>query len=657
MGNFLNIPDPSQSSPSGGTGGDLIASLTDRADVFLFSYSPKIKSLISWSNNAEKILGVKDVAISRDGNLFLRHVHPDDRFLLLTDLEQALKGKAPYRATYRWIRPDNNEVRWLHCRAAANLKDNDQIFDGIIIDLSSEFTGSVGKIAGPDSVATILAAFPTMVFTVDSDLRLLRINRPRENFPFNFGDSAFRAEAFRIGRPILACFSDAEMRSHYEKVSRDILDGRSTYYRTRITVGETVYNLEVTPLSELDAIAGLLFIVADITEIVALERQLADLQKTEGLRLLAAGVAHNFNNALQSIIGQAAAMKSHPDKTSLVEQASQAIIDIVGRASDLTRQLFVFDDPTSKALVPVDLNLSIMAAVNRIEDLFSSGLKVAVAFGSPAPVLARQEPLSHAVEAILRNARESLSQGGSLSIKTYQVLLRDREVENLSAGAYAKLSISDSGQGMRAEARMRCFEPFFTTKERDPATGLSLKGEGLGLSSALNTIREFKGGITIESQAGAGTCVSIYLPIQTSTQQSAPASETLLATPTAPVDILLVDDDVMVLRTVEAILTEVGYRCAVAEDYTRALKVIKEQGKNLHLILLDAVMPGMDGATLLRQIRKLNYEVKVIGFSGAPPEHTQALLDAGALQILRKPVNPQLLKETVQQLLDTKQAA
>lgn len=653
MSNFVKIPETSDTPPSTS---DLIASLTDRADVFIFSYSPKLKSLVSWSSNGEHVLGVKDVAISRDGNLFLRHVHPDDRFLLLTDLEQALKGEVPYRATYRWIRPDNNEVRWLHCRAAATRKNGEQIFDGIILDLSTEFTGSVGKIAGPDSVATILAAFPTMVFTVDSDLRLLRINRPRENFPFNFGDGGFRSEAFRIGRPILACFGDTDQRAHYEKVAREILEGRSRYYRTRITTGETVFNLEITPLSEVNAVAGLLFVVSDVTEIVRLERQLAGLQKTEGLRLLAAGVAHNFNNSLQSIIGQAAAMKSHPEKPELIKEASQAIIDIVGRASDLARQLFVFDETSSKELVPVDLNLAIMAAVNRIEDLFSSGLKVAVAFGSPAPVLARQEPLSQAIEAILRNARESLSEGGSLSIKTYQVLLRDLEVENLKAGAYSKLSITDSGLGMQAEAKKRCLEPFFTTKSRDPSTGLGLKGEGLGLSSALNIIREFGGGISIESQAGVGTCVAIYLPNQAAPAQT-DSEDKALSTPTDAVDILLVDDDVMVLRTVEAILTDAGYRCAMAEDYTRALNIVRQQGRNLRLVLLDAVMPGMDGATLLRQIRKFNGEVKVLGFSGAPPEHTQALLDAGALQILRKPVNPQLLKETIQGLLDVRAAA
>jgi CheY-like chemotaxis protein len=330
---------------------------------------------------------------------------------------------------------------------------------------------------------------------------------------------------------------------------------------------------------------------------------------------------------------------------------------VVSRTSELTRQLAVFDDSKSGTPTPVDLNLVTMAAVNRIEDLFSGGMKVGVAFGTPGLVLARQEALAHAIEAILRNARESISAGGTLAIKTYQVTLREFEIDALPAGRYAKLSITDSGQGMGSETKKRCVEPFYTTKERDPSTGVGLKGEGLGLSKALAVIRDLGGGMNVESHPGIGTSVSIYLPMHEASGAESAGEDPLPASPSFPVDLLLVDDDVMVLRTVEAILSDAGYRCAVAEDYSRALAIIRQQGKNLRLILIDAVMPGMDGATLLKQIRKLNKNVKVIGFSGAPPEATQSLLDAGALQVIRKPVNPQLLKETVQSLLNAKEAA
>ncbi|MBX7145239.1 MAG: response regulator [Oligoflexia bacterium] len=641
MADFLRINDLGDGSLSVQ---DIVEALSSESELFFFAYSPLQKSLIAWTKNSERVLGVKDVSIARDGNLFLRHVHPDDRFLLLTDLETALKGESPYRATYRWVRPDNNEVRWLHCRASLQSRFESKLFEGLIIDLSHEFTGSVGRMAGPDSVETVLAAFPTIVFTVDSDLRLLRINRPRQGMNFNFGDQQFRPELFKIGRPLLSCFDNPEQRAHLESVALELLDGKSRYHRTRISVENSIYSMEITPLSDSGSISGLLFVITDITEMVRLERQLSELQRTEGLRLLAAGVAHNFNNALQSIVGQAAAIRSHPDNHDVVISSSQSIIEIVGQASQLARQLDSFEGSSKGSPQPVDLNLCVMAALNKIDDLFSAGVKIGVAFGNPPPVLAQQEQLSEALEEILRNARESMSNGGNLSIKTYVTTLGALEVENLPAGRYAKLSVHDSGSGMNAETRERCFAPFFTTKDRDPATGVSLKGKGLGLSHALAIIRSFGGGISIDSQPNIGTSVAIYLPLAEATEAN--ASDSLGAAQQSP-DIMVVDDDLMVLRTMESMLNDLGYSVVTTDDPRQALAIARTSGRDLKVALIDAIMPGMDGASLTRQLLRGNKQIVAIGFSGAPAEQTKLLIEAGAKEILRKPVTPQTLANLI----------
>ena len=308
-------------------GNKLVETLTSRSALFLFSYSPKYRTLVSWSDNGEQVLGVKDIAIARDGNLFMRHVHPDDRYLLLTDLERALKGEGIYRATYRWIRPDTNETRWLHCRAGLSSYESEKLFEGIIIDLSKEFTGEIGCIAGPDSVQSVLSAFPTLVFTVDRDMRLLRINRKRDDKVFNFGDEEFKLDHFRIGKPLLSCFSNEDHVRAYRQIMESLLEGKTSHYRSRIALEESVYSLEISPLTNRGIIEGLLFNVADISESVRMEREIADLQKAEGLRLLAASVAHNFNNALQGIIGQASILVNHADKTDLVRKAGASTDD------------------------------------------------------------------------------------------------------------------------------------------------------------------------------------------------------------------------------------------------------------------------------------------------------------------------------------------
>jgi len=641
-------------------GSALVATLADHAAFFIFSYSPTLRSLVSWSSNAEEILGVKDVAITREGNLFLRHVHPDDRFLLLTELEKALKGQAPYRATYRWIRPDNKEVRWLHCRASLVEQGGEKLFEGVMIDLSAELTGSISKLAGPDSISAILAAFPSLVFTLDRDLRLMRINRPKDLPIPNFGDPGFKSEQFRIGRPLLDCFSDESQRSHFRTIMNQILDGVLASYRTRIFHDNSVQNLEIVPLSQQGAVEGLLCLMSDISELVRLERQLADLQKAEGLRLLAAGVAHHFNNCLQSIIGQASLINSHPRDHQLVIQASQSIIEIVNKASDLSRQLYVFEDAQNGACTPIDVNLAVMSATSRIEDLFSAGFKVGVVFGNMSPVMARHSELVEAVEAVIRNAKEAIAEskreGGGISIKTYQVTLGDFEVADLKAGAYAKISVCDSGAGMAEETKRRCFDPFFTTKARDPRTGVSLTGSGLGLSKAFAIVRKFGGSMAVESQPGLGSTISIYLPVGASSRQAETSSADHGARIQRP-DILIVDDDLLVLKTISAMLQDLGYSCVTAEDCAHAISLAKSHKDTLQLVLLDAVMPGLDGVAVLNKLKKINQGLRIIGFSGASADQTKPLLEAGALQILRKPVDPRTLKEVVRQTLQARQAA
>ncbi len=653
--NFRQLHDVAESvwSP-----GDLIQSLTEDNGVFLFSYSPRLKTLVSWSGNAEEVLGVKDISIARDANLFLRHVHDDDRFLLLSDLEKALNGKADYRATYRWIRPDTNETRWIHCRARLVEREDDRYFEGFMTDLTNEMTGLVATLAGPDAVASVLDAFPAMVFTLDRDLRIVRMNRAKSIHGFHFGDPDFQESDFKIGRRFANCFSSPEAGANLIESLEAILKGSLSGHQSRIAVDDTVFNLQIMPIVEATGISGLLGIVTDVTDLVRLERQMFNVQRTEGLRLLAAGVTHNFNNALQTILGQATAINSHSENLEVVKSASEAIISSVHRASDLTRQLMTFDDTHRHAMTKVDVNIAAMSAANKIESLFSSGVKVAVVFGSVMQVSAVQEKLIDIVEGLIRNSLESMAgqKSGLLSIKTYQVVLTEQQIGDLQSGHYAKISISDSGPGMSPAIQHRCMDPFFTTKERDHTTGVGLKSSGLGLSSAFAFARELGGTLTIESVKGRGTTVSLYLPLNPS-EEGQIANDLFKISPTSDPEVLIVDDDVMVLETARGILTEAGHSCVVAEDYSRATSIVKNFKQSLRVVLIDALMPGMDGATLLRRLKRISPGLVIIGFSGAPPALTRSLLEAGAAQVLKKPVEPRVLKAAIKHALQPREAA
>ncbi|MCB0339527.1 MAG: response regulator, partial [Bdellovibrionales bacterium] len=384
--------------------------------------------------------------------------------------------------------------------------------------------------------------------------------------------------------------------------------------------------------------------------------QLSQMQKAEGLGLLAAGVAHNFNNALQGILGHATILSQHSDKPEYIRRAGEAIIEIVTRSSGLASQLIAFDQKRAPRKVLLDLNLIAMSAVNRVQDVFEGGIKVAVSFGTPGMVLAESEPLVEAVEALIRNSAESLkSRVGNvtnLSIKTSQVQIRDLEFPDLRSGLYSRLTVTDSGAGMNNVAQGRCLEPFYTTKERDEVTGVGLQGSGLGLSKALAVIRGFNGTIAIQSAKGVGTAVSIYLPVAQSDKSDRLTSSARFD-PTLHPNILVVDDDLMVLNTIESMLKDLGYSPVSAEDGPAALSLLRSYKDSLKLVLLDAIMPGMDGATLMRELKKVHKELRVIGFSGATPEHTRPMTEAGAIAILNKPIGSAELRSAIETALST----
>lgn len=640
---------------------ELISTLSGDSEVFFFSYSPTLKTLLSWSDNSQSVLGVKDVSITRDGNLFLRYVHSDDRYLLMVELENALNGLSRYRATYRWIRPDNNQVRWLHCRAMVVETSEDKVFDGMIIDLSDEFTGTVGQIAGPDSLNSVISAFSTLVFTVDRDLRLVRMNRLEPSHSFNFGDSGFVVENFKIGRTLLDSLSDSAIASALHETMLSIIDGKLSYHSTRIVGGTNVFNMEILPIKNQDFIEGLLFNITDITELVKMEHQIANLQKTEGIALLASGVAHNFNNALQAILGQAAIAANHPEQTDLVRQAGNAIMKIVERSSDLSKQLVSFNSGATDVEHPIDINLAAMAAVNRVQDVFSSGIKISVSFGNPDRVRVDQARLVQVLEAIIKNSHESILASGRLdgqiSIRTSQIELGSLEVADLPAGVYARMLIADNGAGMPSSVLDRCLEPFFTTKAMGLDSNLSLPRPGLGLAQAFNMMRSAGGHIAVDSTPELGSKVTIYLPIGANDVTNGGIIKKLAEPIIHRPKILLVDDDHLVLETVEAMLRDQKYSCITAASGSEAIKKFKKHLRTIELVIVDAVMPGMDGASLLRELLKIQPHIKVIGFSGALPDQTHSLTKAGAAEILHKPIGPNELENAVRRALKREKPA
>ena len=638
-------------------GSDLIAALTDKSQHFFFVYCPEKRILISWSDNALEVLGVKDSAIARDANLFLRHAYPEDRFKLLTVLEQALKGFTPYRATYRWIRPDNNALSWLHCRASIQKSNGEILFMGSIVDLTQEFSSLETSTQEAENIRNVLDAIPSGVLILDNEFRIVRFNQVLSESKFDFGDQGFKHDQLKVGGEFLDCFSSKEKADAFISPLQELLEEELTEYLARLTFGDKTFSVTATLIRSNDSTLGIFLNIIDSTNTVSLEHKLENFQRKEGHVKLTEGVLHSISNALQGILGHAASIQNHPENKEVIQSSSNEILKIVEQASELTDELVNTTSGNNNNLPTADLNISTMAAVHRVEDLFSEGIKIALAFGPPISVSISKDVLVTLIEDILRITQRKLQEKKNIHLRTARVDISSEEtVHGLRTGPYARLTFSlpkepDKNLETLTLLTNTPLELVKALGNKEQWANETLPGE-----KSFADFLESEGKILYEQTSSGASGITLYLKLSEPTSEVKETKILGSAKPKIP-EILIADDDPVILETLQTMVTDMGHGCVVAEDGLSAMKMIRKHHKTLKLVLLDALMPGLDGATVLRKSKRLYPKLKILGFSGAPTNVVQEMLDAGADEVIRKPIKPSDLRERISKELKPRKAA
>jgi PAS domain S-box-containing protein len=352
----------------------------------------------------------------------------------------------------------------------------------------------------------------------------------------------------------------------------------------------------------------------DVSEQNLLEKQLSKTQQMEAIGRLAAGVAHDFNNLLQVIIGCSEILHFTLPADSFEATKLIMILEAGNRGHELTRQLLAFS--RKQVLQPRVLNLN--AVVSELEGMLRPLIGEDIVLATVlepdlAPLQADANQLEQVLMNLAVNARDAMPQGGRLSIQTANAELGPNDVSRynyeVKPGAYVKLQVRDTGEGMDEKTLSHIFEPFFTTKE-------SGKGTGLGLSTVYGIVKQSGGYIWAESQPGQGTTFTIYLPqaeeAGTSSEPSAVTASMRRGTET----VLVVDDEEAVATTVGAILTKGGYTVLEARSAGDALLVSERHEGPIDLLLTDVVMPTMNGRELAERLTASRPQMRVLYMSG-----------------------------------------
>ncbi len=382
----------------------------------------------------------------------------------------------------------------------------------------------------------------------------------------------------------------------------------------------------------------------DITDQQRTSENIAQAQKLETIGQLAGGIAHHFNNLLTIIMGNAELMQRSLPGDSDCQHLAQQVIQAAQRAGDLTTQLLAFARKGRFKLERVELNELLRRTVKLLTVTIDKRVEMHLNLSEePCCTRGDSSQLENVFLNLCLNARDAMPQGGLVELST-EITSVDHPTArrlDIDPGGYVCVTVCDTGVGMDDETRSRIFEPFFTTKEVG-------KGAGLGLASVYGCVRNHGGGVEVHTEEGEGTTFHVYLPVaREETSQPATASE-----PRGSGTILLVDDEESVRAFVAKVLRSFGYKVISCANGQEAVETFSQSPDRYDLVILDMVMPKLDGLDTFRRMKKIKPDLRAMLSSGfSIGDLPGEILEEGVLDFLAKPYRIDQLSQKVQRAI------
>jgi PAS domain S-box-containing protein len=393
-------------------------------------------------------------------------------------------------------------------------------------------------------------------------------------------------------------------------------------------------------------------VIEDVTKRKQLEAGLRQMQKLEGLGTLAGGIAHDFNNILGIILAYITSTTRFKNDSKKLDLAVDTIVNAVERGKTLVQQILTFARKTETSFGPVKINDVAMEIVTMIYEMFPKMITCSQNFDKSVPYInADRSQLHQVLMNLCVNARDAMPKGGILTITTHMVsiaIFRNQHPE-ASASSYVCIEVNDTGEGMSEETRNKIFEPFFTTKEKG-------KGTGLGLAVVYGIVQSHKGFIDVESELGKGTTFLLYFPVSKMQEVIKVKDEkTLEEIPGGTETLLVVEDEEMLMMSLQMILAEKGYKVIPAKDGLEAVNIYKKRKNEISLVMTDLGLPKLSGIEECAQIKKYNPNARLILATGfLDPVMKSEFLKAGIQHFLYKPYDLKKVLKEIREVLDEK---
>lgn len=615
------------------------------ASVGSWEYDSDTDSL-RWSDETHRIFGTTKGGFEETYESFLSMVHPDDLQQVKELYSRSIEyPHVDYEIEHRLIRRDNGEQRHVYekCRHERDATGRVVRSLGIVNDITDIRRAEAERAR---LFAAIEQTDDAIVLTLpNGDIQY--VNRSFERMT---GYSRYEA----IGSNPRILKSGEQDDCYYAQMWETITSGlvwKGRFINRRKDGSLYTEDASISPVfDEFGKISCFVAAKKDVTERISKEAQLQQAQKMETLGRLSSGVAHDFNNVLQIMLGCAEMQLEDGNVDSETSAALEQIKDVALQAAGITRQLLIFARNNVSQSEMVNPNSNIPRLLKMLRRMIGPRIEIEWEPGDLSrPILIDTSNLDQVVANLCINAADAIADSGRIVISTSQIALQNaKDVvsgDTLSPGQYVRIAVHDNGHGMKQSILERIFEPFFTTKEAG-------KGTGLGLSIVYGIVKQNNGGIDVLTELDNGTTFEIYIP----------ACETRQAVMKAPTDsatgithtgktIMLVDDNTELLRQLKKVLELSGSKVHAAQSAEEAIALAEQHNRSIDLTISDIQMPKMNGFDLIRQLRESHPYMKFMIISGFSPDEKMIEKTVGTENYLQKPFPVKNFRSKVQEIL------
>lgn len=610
-----------------------------------------VKKEFSWSEELENILKLNLESMDDPKEEILKRIPSDDRLRLIRDYKHNLdENRLRFDLEHLFLRGDDKETRLMRaqCEILKNTRQEVQYILGTTQDITEEKKTSEELHRAKKQFEEAVLKAPVAMVITDNDQNILLFNeRFTQDFGYTLEDISTIDQWWELCYPDtqyrnyvmttwFTAIEEAEKRNrHIEMMEFDLTAKDRLKHRVEF---------QMTALGEFNVVT-----MNDVTRQRDMQQELNHRNRMDSLGQLAGGLAHDINNILNIILNSAQMLEQQSPDTAL--EYLNMIETACNRASGLTGNLLRFSRKGEKRMKNVDLN----TLLDEIGYILKSSLNKKILLeiqknGEKYHITGDESVLQNALLNLGINAGHAIKGEGRIQYILNNIHLDADECRessfDLQPGEYAEILIIDTGKGIPEEILPKIFDPFFTTKEQG-------EGTGLGLSAVYGTIIEHKGSIEVNSDLHSGTRFRLLLPLAEAVEETTKTDEQ--ATQPSGELVLLVDDEESIRKVVQAQLKSLGYRVILAKNGSEAVEIFRKEHKKLDIIILDMVMPVMDGREAYLKIQEIDSECPVIISSGYLKDNSiEELMSKGLSGFIPKPYTRAELHKTLQDILKKK---